>query len=150
MSRHRIHLNIKEDWVVKGEELKQVIYTDPKLVGATKAWVHFKNEKGLILCCRRFPVAYKALDDVFKVRNAQPITLKKSLLDVAKRAQTCCSKEGGNDKLTVTLRDGTLTVTSGGASRRGQRLWSMRGRHSASASVLNSSPTLWNDTRSAW
>jgi hypothetical protein len=83
-----------------------------KQFSETKQWLHFRNDTGLVMSCRRYSDSYPVLDELAKV-SGNKIQLPKGLADVADRAEIF-SMENNENNVQVDLKPGWVSVKGEG------------------------------------
>lgn len=82
LARYKINVPIKKDIILRKEPLKAVTSLLSTHISETKRWVHFKNEAGSILSCRRYTEEFPSLDKLLKIKGEEiefPKGLKSAL-----------------------------------------------------------------------
>ena len=113
----RTRIEIDEPLLIHRDSIKHVVSLGVVEFGITETWAHFRNSKGLVICCRRwkedteFPDTSAALS----IKGTK-VLLPKGLAAAAERASIFSRENAEDDDIIITLKSGELTVVGTGAS----------------------------------
>ena len=112
--RWRLKTGVQEPSLVRHVAIKNITSLGMSKFSETDSWLHFKNESGLILSCRRFLEEYPDLTKMFEIRG-KPTTLHKGLIGEAEKG-AIFAIENENKLLKVKLRRGEIRIDGIGVS----------------------------------
>lgn len=107
--RFRVDTGMEESLLVRGTSIAPVVQLGMEEVSLTKAWIHFRNSRGLVFSARRHTEEYPSLEDVMKVKG-KAITLPKGLKDASDRASVFATDKSGEPSVVVNLSNGVIRV----------------------------------------
>jgi len=113
--RVKIKTGLKRSVLVRGTSIAHITSLAMTQIAMTQAWVHFKNEAGLVFSCRRYTEEYPSVDKVMDVKG-HPITIPKGLKEAAERAAVFATDRSGDALVNINLSSGRLAVTGDGLS----------------------------------
>jgi len=115
-TRYRIRLGHQAPFLVRAASLKHVVRFGMHRMAEAENWVHFRNKSGLIYSLRRFaePYPVETMDAMFNVAG-DPVNLPKGSKPAAELGGVFSGEDKDNDKVTVTLTRGRMTVRGEGA-----------------------------------
>jgi DNA polymerase III sliding clamp (beta) subunit (PCNA family) len=117
-ARYKIETNLKKSVLIRRDSLKHIISLNMTKFNQSKNWIHFKNQEGLILSCRRFVREvddYPNISSILKTKG-DPIALPKGLKDAIEKAEIFSAENAEENQVIVNLRKGKLKITGRGAS----------------------------------
>lgn len=117
ISRFKIKTDIPEASLIRRDSAKYVAAMGARELAQTATWLHFRNNDGLVVSCRRYVENYPS-DGVTRALKFEgsPVSLPKGLREAADRAQVF-SKENANANLVlVELRPGKVRIQGAGIS----------------------------------
>jgi hypothetical protein len=112
-TRYKIKLPIEGPFLVKPKGLKHVVALNCTEVSVGNDWVHFRNEVGVVISCRRYVEKYKDLTETLSMEGGVVAELPEGLEGAVERGEIF-SKENDVNYLVVAVEDGMLTVTAVG------------------------------------
>ena len=113
--RCQLEMPIKESILVRGTSLEPLTQLGVDQFALTKAWLHFKNQQGLVYSCRRYIEDYPDLGKLFEGKGPK-VSLPKGLVQATERAQVFSADKLAESTVLVTLSDDTIQVVGQGAS----------------------------------
>lgn len=105
----------KTSILVRQSSLKHIVPLGVTKFGETSGWLHFKNDDGLMLSCRKYEEEYRDMTQFLKVKGS-PTRLPKALADAAEKAAIFSTENGRNDRILVELKAGRIRVRGEGTS----------------------------------
>lgn len=111
--RYTMQTGVDKPCMVRAKSLSPVCGLDIVKVGVTDDWVHFRN-KAVLYSARRHLGDYFPLTPLFEFRGASA-TLPKGAADAAKLGAVFSGEDPENNKVTVSLTEGRMTVRGDGA-----------------------------------
>lgn len=113
--RYYLDMPISEPFLVRSSSLSQVLPLEPQKIGETPSWVHLRN-KLVIFSCRRSLEHYSVTDSITEALKfvGEPATLPKGAAEAAKLGSVFTKEDKDNDKITVKIGDGRMTVIGEG------------------------------------
>lgn len=115
MARADLETGIKKSFLVRRDSIKHIVNLAVKEISETETWIHFRNESGLVLSCRRFADDYVDLTKLLDVKGSK-INLPKGLDTAADKASVFVSVTTDEPQVMVTLLPGKLLIKSTGVS----------------------------------
>lgn len=112
-TRYKIKLPIDQNFLVKPKGLKHVVAQNCNEMAVGKEWVHFRNELGVVISCRRYVEQYTDLTASLEMEGGTTAELPEGLEGAVERGEIF-SKENEVNYLVVAIEDGLLTVTAVG------------------------------------
>ena len=116
MARYPMKTGMKGSFLVRSESLKSVAEAGVGEYCETKSWVHFRNERGLVVSCRLSRDEYPSLDDALVVKDGTSSTFPKGLGEAAERAEIFSSTNLNNDQVLIDLKEDKLVIKAEGSS----------------------------------
>ena len=115
MLRYTINTKLDKPTVVKSKGVKVAAGIGVSAVALTESWMWFKNERGLVVGCRRF------VHDFFDlganvVIDGEKVSLPKGLVAACEIAEGFSAEDADNNVVTVEMKPGKLRVMSRGVS----------------------------------
>ena len=110
IARYNLDTGADSPFLVRSASLKPLIALNPTRVSQTKEWLHFRNPAKLFYSCRRH--VYDQYPDLgqYLEFTGTPTVLPKGAADAAQLAAIFSGEDKDNDKVSVTLSRGTMTV----------------------------------------
>lgn len=119
-TRYRLATGVPEPFLVREKSLRHVVALGLTRMGVTETWLHFRNDAGLVLSCRRYVEDYPDMAPLLDFRG-EPASLPPGLVAAARLGEIFSSEDKDNNRVTVTLREGAMVVegtgTSGGVKK---------------------------------
>lgn len=104
-------------FLVRKEAIKSVLSLDVKKIATSGAWVFFKDDRGVVIACRRYVEEYLNLTAAIElVGSGVPAELPKGLGDAATNAAIFSAENGDDDQVLVKLKAGVASITGEGAT----------------------------------
>lgn len=113
--RFPLKTGLKEPVLVRGSSLAHITSMGMDHIALTKSWIHFKNQDGLVLSCRRYADDYPSLGKMIAF-DGHPIVIPKGLKAASERAGVFASDKAGDPMVNVKIAEGVLRVTGEGLS----------------------------------
>jgi len=111
--RVSINTGLKEPVLVRGTSLEHLVHLGMDKIALTSAWIHFKNQTGLIYSCRRYMEEYPPLEALLKVEGHK-IIVPKGLAESTDRAAVFAEDKEGDPLVKVSLKDGMIRIRGEG------------------------------------
>jgi DNA polymerase III sliding clamp (beta) subunit (PCNA family) len=115
MIRYRFPTGLTEKVLVRGSSLSQILDLGMESVCLTPSWIHFRNESGLVLSCRRFADEYPDLSPLTQFEG-YPIRIPQGLKEASERAAVFARDRAGDPLIEVTLREDRIRLEGRGLS----------------------------------
>lgn len=116
IARYPIQTGLSRDILVRGESIKKIIPLDMTKYSETDSWIHFKNENGLILSCRRYLDEYPELGRFLSTEDTDPVTLPGGLQEMVAAAEIFSAESTTGNAIAVDLRQDRIVFEGEGAS----------------------------------
>ena len=114
--RYPVSLGLKKSILVRQKALKGVVGVDANEFSETESWIHFRNQTGLVLSCRRYVEEYPDLSKLLEA-SGKPIKLPNRLDEVIGRAEIFSSENIEDDKVvSVELKSGRIKLEGIGST----------------------------------
>jgi hypothetical protein len=97
--RYPIKPEIDGSMLIKASSVRNVVSLGANQIAETKSWVHFKNDVGTLMSCRKYKEEYPNIDEHLKC-SGNPATLPKGIDETVKRTSIFTS---GDTYETVTI-----------------------------------------------
>jgi len=109
--RCRFSIGLKKSILVRGKSIAHICQLAMDKIALTPNWVHFKNQAGLILSCRRYMEEFENLDRILEFEG-HDLTIPKGISEATKRAAVFSSSGTGEALVTVTLSKDRVLIKS--------------------------------------
>lgn len=106
---------LEQDVLLRREAMAHLKSLDVMEFSETEAWVHFRNEAGLVISCRRYTEDYPDFDEHIKVEGTKT-SLPGGLGEAVERAEIFSSDNVATDTVRVDFKEGRLRLTGEGAA----------------------------------
>lgn len=118
LARYRIKLVGLGDerFLIRKEAVKAVLSIDVKKAAVSGNWLFLKDERGVVVACRRYKETYPNLTAVIEAAAGVPAVLPKGLGEAAGNAAIFSADNTDDDHILVKLRDGVASITGEGAA----------------------------------
>ena len=116
IARYHLKTGVKQSILIKAESLKKILGFDMTQVAESGAWIHFRNEKGLIISIRRYLDNYMTLDDLLEADESDAVDLPGGLEEVIGRAQIFSGDNAISNNVIVSLKTNQIVITGEGTS----------------------------------
>lgn len=115
VARYVLKTKISEALLIRNSSIQYATSLGMTHFSETKQWIHFKNDTGLILSCRKYIEEYKDLTDYLKVEG-KTLPLPKKLAKTIGRAEVLASENTTDEVLVkVSISPGKIQVSGKGA-----------------------------------
>ena len=103
--------------LVRHDALQSIVDLDMEQFAETPSWIHFRNNDGLVLSCRRY-VNTKDFPNLLPLfeKVGGKLTLPGGLAEAAEKAAVFATEHSDRGQLKVSLKPGALLVSSVGTS----------------------------------
>lgn len=109
VTRYNIATGVDAAFLVREKALQHVVSTGMTRISETPNWVHFRTGGSLIYSFRRYVETYPDMAPMLEFRGT-PTVLPRGAESAATLAAVFSSEDKDNNKVLVTLSDGTMTV----------------------------------------
>jgi DNA polymerase III sliding clamp (beta) subunit (PCNA family) len=113
--RCQIKTGLKDSVLVRGTSLAHIVSLGMDKIALTKAWIHFRNQQGLVFSCRRYAEDYPSLDKVIHCKG-HPMVIPKGLAQASERAAIFAVDKAGDALVSVTIKEGRIRIVGEGLS----------------------------------
>lgn len=113
--RCEVDTGLKSSVLVRGTSISPIVELAMDQISMTKAWIHFRNKKGLIFSCRRYTEDYPSLDKLISFKG-HSIKIPKGLKDASDRAAIFAMDKAGDPLVTVTISNDHIRILGEGLS----------------------------------
>lgn len=125
--RYPLDLDVGMEFLVRGDTLSRLVGFDVTHYSETDSWIHFQNDTGLIISCRRHEEEYRPIDDYFKTGGLVNISMPKGIEEVVDRAGLFSSENPLGDHVEVSLKNGVMRIAGEGAHGNHKEVKSLKG-----------------------
>jgi hypothetical protein len=116
MGRFTLDTGVSARVIITGKSMKKIISLNPKEFSESEVWMHFRNEDGVVLSCRRHLHNYTDLSCHVEQVDGTEFELPKGIADVLARCGIFSGSEDEN-VVSVSISDkGKMTLKGSGAS----------------------------------
>lgn len=115
MMRCSVNTGIKNSVLIRGTSIGHITSLGMDQVALTKSWIHFRNQAGLVLSCRRYRENYPSLDSIISSKGA-PFVIPKGLAEASDRAAVFAEDKSGDALVHICLSQGKLRISGEGLS----------------------------------
>ena len=116
IARYPISTGLTRDMLVRGESIKKIVPLDMTQFSETPSWIHFRNENGLVLSCRRYLEDFPDLSRFLSTDDTSPVTLPGGLAEMVAAAEIFSSENSAGNAIAVDLRADRIVFEGEGAS----------------------------------
>ena len=119
MVRFNLETPIKNNCLIDGDSIRNVIALGMTKFAESSNWIHFKNKSGLMLFCRRnveFAEDFPDLTDYLYSRGGQETELPLGIVDAAEKAYIFSSENVDNDQIKIQMKKGKVRITGQSSS----------------------------------
>lgn len=117
-TRYAIKMPVDDAFLVKPGGLKHVVALDCTRLAVTDEWVHFRNDAGVYISCRRYDEQFPDLDPALAMEGGTTVELPDGLDAAVSRAEVFSKENADENHLLVILEDGMLKVEAVGMTGR--------------------------------
>lgn len=114
-TRYRVKTKIKRPFIVKRDSIKNIVDMEATHFAECENWVHFKNEEGLNLSCRRHLIEFPDMTANLNVEGS-PLVLPKNLGEDAKFAAIRSQEVEKKNLVVVKLAKKMMTISGLGVT----------------------------------
>ncbi len=114
--RYTIDLPIKRSFLIRRESIGYIATMEVSEMSETKDWVHFRNDSGLVLSCRRYANVddFLSIDDIIR-KEGKKLVLPKGLRRSIQNGRIFAESDPGSDcRVQVTLKADKMYVEGSG------------------------------------
>jgi len=116
LARWSMPIKIAEPIQVRADAIRHVLALGMIEFGETDSWLHFRNDDGLVMSCRKYKTDYVNLSKHLKVTGS-PITLPKNLVEGIEAADVFSSESvEGSNQITVLLKQNKIKIVGEGVN----------------------------------
>jgi len=115
VTRFNIETGLKKPVLVRSKSLMYVSTLSVAEWASTKAWLHFRTSKGLVISCRKYREDYPDLQRILDV-SGSPASLPKGLAEAASLAEVFSAEDADNNEVEVSLLPGKVKIKGEGAA----------------------------------
>jgi hypothetical protein len=115
---YKIKLPLSEDVLIRAASMRHVVPMGVTEIAVTPSWAHFRNSRGLIISCRRWPDTWEDYS-AFTSQTGTPAKFPKALSKAAELAGGISNQNADDTQVTVSIKQGRLKLTATGV-----RCWS--------------------------
>jgi len=112
IARYSLPTGLDDSLLVRRVALRSAIGMDVTEVSPTENWIHFRNDAGLMISCRKQNKKYPRLDQFLEAQGVS-VCWPDGLGDSIDKA-SIFSKSGDDNLITVDLRSGKMKLTGRG------------------------------------
>ena len=116
LCRYAFEMGIKKPALLRHRGLKELADMQPVRFAETENWLHFENEAGTVISCRRYMEPYPDLTSHLKVADASTLTFPKSLDRSLARAEVFSAEDKDYNAVIVELEPGKMKITGEGSN----------------------------------
>lgn len=113
LSRYKIETGIKKPILIRNASFQSVAALKVIEFGETKEWVHFRNEAGVLISCRRYADKYPDMAPLLRVKGVKT-KLPSDLQEAIHAAEVFASDNEESDMIQVTLSKNKIKLTGEG------------------------------------
>lgn len=112
-ARFPLTTKFEESILVRRGALKHIVGLGMTEFSITDSWVHFRNDSGLVVSCRKYAEEYPKIDEIFK-GEGEKMTLPKGLVEAADKALVFAA-DNDNKHVKISIRPGKLRLHGEGS-----------------------------------
>jgi DNA polymerase III sliding clamp (beta) subunit (PCNA family) len=112
LTRYQIDTGVKSAILVRRDSIKHIYNLGMTELAETDTWMHFKNETGMVLSCRRYEDEYQDYNELLNFEGA-PIILPKGLGASADKAGIF-TEDSEDGHITIELMKGKVRIKGSG------------------------------------
>jgi DNA polymerase III sliding clamp (beta) subunit (PCNA family) len=116
IARYPMETGLEESTLIRREALKHITTLDMNSFSETKSWMHFKNENGLVLSCRRYVEDYPDLQPYLSVKKGEKTEFPKGLKEATEKAEIFSQGNIESNQVEVSLCAGRLKLKGRGVT----------------------------------
>ena len=116
VARYQIETGVKNVLLVRAECLKKLTSLDIQEVSESGSWLHFRNQAGLQLSCRKYQDKYPELDRHIESLGDTKITLPGGLKEVVDRCSIFSSENASGSYVLVEIQPDRIIISGEGPS----------------------------------
>lgn len=115
LCRWTMKTGFKKPQLVRQSSIQHIVQLGVTEFAETNGWLHFRNDDGLVLSCRRYEEEYKDFSGILGVKGTVT-RLPKQLAEAAEKAAIFSAENGKNDRIRVELKAGKIRLKGEGIS----------------------------------
>jgi hypothetical protein len=108
--KYKIKFPQKVNILVKADALSSIVSNNISDFAITKYWIHFKNDNGLILSCRKWELDYPDLSKIFDIKNETEFSLPEKIDSILEKTKIFSSESAEDDITYVTIKNGNVII----------------------------------------
>lgn len=145
IGNYQTSMPLKTGVLVNRTSIQHVVPLGMTKCGLTKKWIHFRNTKGVVLSCHRWPGEdeYPDTNKTLKAKKGKSITLPRGLDKAVERAAIFSRENPDDTDIEITLKPGRVICKGEGIQ--GDHKESRKIQYSGKGMVFTISPTLLSD-----
>ena len=114
MTRHKLKLPLESDLLIRSEAVKRVVGFGANEFCETASWIHFRNEAGATIACRRYVHDYPKLAEHLK-GEGEELRLPAGLEEAVAKANIFASDDAGTtQQVKISLGENKITIEGRG------------------------------------
>jgi len=115
LARFDLKTGFKKDCLVKASSIKHIQSLGMSQFAETKSWIHFRNDTGLQLSCRRYHEKYPDIGKLMDF-DGDPLTLPMALKDAIGRASDFSAENVDDNQVTVKIDGRKVKIRADGSA----------------------------------
>ena len=115
IARFPISINVKRPVLVAADAIQRISGCGMTAFAETPSWMHFKNEDGLVVSCRKWIEDYPNLDKFVETVDGESITLPGGLNELVDRLDVFAQDNVAGSVITIDLRKDLIIMQGDGA-----------------------------------
>lgn len=112
--KYPIKTNIGTDMLIRSSSIKHIVGMGATEVAETAAWMHFRNQIGMTLSCRKYTDEYPDLSQ-FLEGNGVPVILPKGIEESVEKAEVFTNNTSDNN-VVIQMKEGMLMLKGEGGA----------------------------------
>lgn len=113
LARYNTKTDLKSEFLVRQVSIRAIVSMAMSKFSEGKNWIHFKNDDGLILSCRRWKDEYLDCSQIVKAEG-EPVVLPKSLIEGSDRAEVFSEDNTKQGNIKVDISKGWVELRGEG------------------------------------
>ncbi len=113
VTRYPVNTGVKGSCLIRQASIKHVPPLGMVEMSEGEAWVHFRNQAGLVLSCRRWAEQYEDLGPILDC-SGETVSLPGGLSEAVDKARIFSSENVENDQIFVRMKAGKLLIRGEG------------------------------------
>jgi DNA polymerase III sliding clamp (beta) subunit (PCNA family) len=116
LSQYKTSVPISGSTLVRRDSLKAIVDLGMDQIAETENWLHFKNQNGLVVSCRRYEVEkFPDFSNIIEF-TGEKTKLPTGISDAVEKAQIFSSENLDTDLILVELKSGKLRIRGEGSN----------------------------------